>query len=149
MRVLMTEDSNNPVSNSFLLDDDSRLLPLYSYQLHILWQLISNASYLTFLHFEMQHTVLRRWHIQINAADWHIWHRTAPTHPGELGLCILVAAPWIKRVLARTKPKAWDALARTDNWAVYADWVFLFTSDQWNATPGILVWTLVFFPGRS
>jgi len=24
MRVLMTEDSNNAVSNSFLLDDDSR-----------------------------------------------------------------------------------------------------------------------------
>uniref|UniRef100_A0A0E0HR60 Myosin motor domain-containing protein n=2 Tax=Oryza nivara TaxID=4536 RepID=A0A0E0HR60_ORYNI len=30
MRVLMTEDSNNPVSNSFLLDDDSRLFMLPS-----------------------------------------------------------------------------------------------------------------------
>jgi myosin-5 len=30
MRVMMTEDSNNAVSSSFLLDDDSRLFP-YSY----------------------------------------------------------------------------------------------------------------------
>lgn len=27
MRIMMTEDSNNAVSSSFLLDDDSRLFP--------------------------------------------------------------------------------------------------------------------------
>lgn len=31
MRVLMTEDSNNAVSNSFLLDDDSRLVIRFYY----------------------------------------------------------------------------------------------------------------------
>lgn len=29
MRVLMTEDSNHAISNSFLLDDDSRLVSFY------------------------------------------------------------------------------------------------------------------------
>uniref|UniRef100_A0A0E0AA18 Myosin motor domain-containing protein n=1 Tax=Oryza glumipatula TaxID=40148 RepID=A0A0E0AA18_9ORYZ len=43
MRVLMTEDSNNPVSNSFLLDDDSRLFMLPSIA-HIMLTIPQNKS---------------------------------------------------------------------------------------------------------
>jgi hypothetical protein len=102
MRVLMTEDSNNPVSNSFLLDDDSRLLS-FSYQSHILSEKNLKCFLINHPHFEMQHTVLRWWHIQINAADWYLWYWTTPTHSGELWLCILIATPWIKCVVDWTK----------------------------------------------
>lgn len=97
MRVLMTEDSNNPISNSFLLDDDSRLLSLRSYQSFVLryFLFLFEVLLLMHLHFLMQHTILCRWHIQIDAADWHIWHRATSIDPRELWLCILVAATWI------------------------------------------------------
>jgi hypothetical protein len=99
MRVLMTEDSNNPVSNSFLLDDDSRWQSLCPCQLFLLWlhsyAIWSGVSWLTCVHFGMQHTILYRWYIQINGANWHLWYWAATSDSRELWLCILVAAAWI------------------------------------------------------
>jgi hypothetical protein len=58
----MTEDSNNPISNSFLLDDDSRLLSLRSYQSFVLryFLFLFEVLLLMHLHFLMQHTILCR-----------------------------------------------------------------------------------------
>jgi hypothetical protein len=99
MRVLMTEDSNNPVSNSFLLDDDSRWPSLCPCQLFLCYYTPMPSGQeclrLTCVCFEMQHTILCRWYIQINGADWHLWYWTASTDSRELWLCILVAAAWI------------------------------------------------------
>jgi myosin-5 len=60
MRVLMTEDSNNPVSNSFLLDDDSRLFMLPSIA-HIMLTIPQKKRYIVLTHLNiMQYTFLRR-----------------------------------------------------------------------------------------
>jgi hypothetical protein len=52
-------------------------------------------SWLTCVHFGMQHTILYRWYIQINGANWHLWYWAASSDSRELWLCILVAAAWI------------------------------------------------------
>jgi hypothetical protein len=53
------------------------------------------SALLMWLSSVMQHTILRRWHIQIHATDWHIWHWAASIDTRELRLCILVATTWI------------------------------------------------------
>jgi len=77
------------------------------------------------LHFLMQHTILCGWHIQIDAADWHIWHWATSIDPGELWFCILVAAAWID--VWHDGPFG-QMIARTQNgyWAtIYAELEFL------------------------
>lgn len=122
MRVLMTEDSNNPVSNSFLLDDDSRLFMLPSIA-HIMLTIPQKKRYIVLTHLNiMQYTFLRRWYIQIDGADWHFWHWTTSAHSRELRLCISVAAPWINRWHKQCKTWLWKALPQPDNWTAYAKW---------------------------
>jgi len=100
MRVLMTEDSNNPVSNSFLLDDDSRLLSLCFYQsMPLIW---SSSTYVTALYNAAYHSPLmtypNQWSRLISlTSNHHHWSgRTLALYSccHHLNRCVVWRTTW-------------------------------------------------------
>lgn len=95
MRVMMTEDSSNAVSSSFLLDDDSRycfyILPPFS--VNFLSPLMSTIYYLFtyIIYILMQHPILRGWHLQVNATSRYSRHRSSSLNSWKLGVWVLAS----------------------------------------------------------
>lgn len=108
MRVMMTEDSNNSVSGSFLLDDDSRYCSRYFYKCYLtVWyclvchlKLIPKDIYSFNFSFSlpfwwcsiiMQHPFLCGRHFQVNATSRYSRYRTSAVNPWKLRVRILTS----------------------------------------------------------
>lgn len=90
MRVLMTEDSNNAVSSSFLLDDDSRLNQII---LSFILSLLFFCHWLSPL--LMQHSIFCRWPVQINRSGGHFRCGTTAAYSWKFRLQFLVTTCWL------------------------------------------------------
>lgn len=107
MRVLMTEDSNNAVSNSFLLDDNSRSLSIYSFlpdcivqcssqQKHIWFknsyfmkaEIIYIFFFLLLLLFWKQHPFLNRWTFKFDWGEGFLRRQACRRPPWESWLSV-------------------------------------------------------------
>lgn len=91
---MMTEDSNNAVSSSFLLDDDSRW---YSQSIAWIsgWFLISlphqsTKTSHTYMYFLLQYSIHRGWYFQDDATNRNFWYRSSTTDSRELRFLILI-----------------------------------------------------------
>ena len=71
MKVLMAEDANNPMSNSFLLDDDSRLV--WFLKLCLKTAVCRKQVTLSNPFLDLQHSIFCWWHIKIHTRVRSIW----------------------------------------------------------------------------
>lgn len=100
MRIMMTEDSSNAVSSSFLLDDDSRycfyiILLIFTWFSVSIHRLNISYGYLYISYISMQHPVLRGWHLQVNATNRCSRRWSSFLNSWKLGVWVFTSTCWV------------------------------------------------------
>lgn len=99
MRAMMSEDSNNAVSTSFLLDDDSRYAINFSRQFNVSFLvLVFAVAFLLKPWIWMQHSFFGGWHFQINAPSRSSRRGSSSVDTWELRIWVLTSTVGVIRV---------------------------------------------------